>query len=178
MTKILATFPSSDQAKLLLQDFRSLLDWSHLGAVQWLDPDLSWIKTVASTGNSSDGDAFEKLVRKSLIKLGFTNSLNSSKAGLDPDKAGGAGGIDVYCDAPFSLVGECKASKYDKTPNKVSGQLIHLGNTHLGMQQFAKSVKVIFAAGSLTKDAEQAAIQNQMNVMRPENFAKTRRTQS
>ena len=64
-------------------------------------------------------------------------------------------------------MGECKASKHESVPNSVSAQLIHLGNTHLGKDLFDRSVKIIFAAGKLTKDAAQAAIQNQINIMTP-----------
>jgi hypothetical protein len=89
------------------------------------------------------------------------------KASLDPDATGGAGGIDIYCDRPFSIVGECKASKHESVPNSVSAQLIHLGITHLGKEAFDRSVKIIFAAGSLTSHAQQAAVQTKMNVMTP-----------
>ena len=64
-------------------------------------------------------------------------------------------------------MGECKASKHESVPNSVSAQLIHLGITHLGREIFERSVKIIFAAGSLTSAAQQAAVQNQMNVMTP-----------
>lgn len=46
--------------------------------------------------------------------------------------------------------------------------MIQLGNTHLGKQQFEQSIKVIFASGSLTNPAEKAAVENHINVMRPE----------
>lgn len=155
------------QSAALDQDLRYLLGWAQ-GSIQAVDSDLSWIQQIAETGNSSDGYAFEKLVRKSLIKLGFSNSSNDSKASLDPEATGGAGGVDVYCDAPYSLVGECKASRHESVPNDVTAQLIHLGITHLGQTQFAQSVKVVFAAGRLTGPANQAAIQNHMNVLRPD----------
>jgi hypothetical protein len=159
--------PNQLEAKFL-DDLNTFLGWSSPLKEAQLDPDLAWIKTITTTGNSSDGDTFEKLVRRSLIKLGFSNSLNNIKASLDPEATGGAGGIDVYCDAPFPLVGECKASKHETVPNGVSAQLIQLGNTYLGKQQFEQSIKVIFASGSLTNHAEKAAIENHINVMRPQ----------
>lgn len=132
------------------------------------NPDLDWIKTIAAVGNSSDGQNFEKLVRKGLIKLGFTNSNRNPKASLDPESTGGAGGIDVYCEAPYPVVAECKASKKESVPNSVTAQLIHLGVTHLGQAQFDRSIKLIFAAGHLTEAAHKAAVENKMNVIRPE----------
>ena len=155
-------------AKAFNEDLRSLLGWASDELDDQVDLEITWIKTIAETGNSSDGILFEKLVRKSLIKLGFSNSFNTSKASLNPDATGGAGGIDVYCDSPFSLVGECKATQSTTVSNSVSAQLINLGITHLGQAKFNESVKVIFAAGTLSVHAENAACQNHMNVIRPE----------
>ncbi len=152
-------------ANLLDYDIQAFLEWQAPKQISQLDCD--WIDRIDSVGNSSDGNEFEKLVRHSFIYLGFGNSLDNIKASLNPDATGGAGGIDIYCDSPFSLVGECKASKYESVPNNVSSQLIHLGNTHLGKDRFDRSVKVIFAAGKLTSHAQQAATQNQINIMTP-----------
>jgi hypothetical protein len=152
-------------AHILNGDLQTFLEWQEPRSNSQLDSD--WIGQIDSVGNSSDGNEFEKLVRRSFIHLGFKNSLDNIKASLDPNATGGAGGIDIYCDSPFSLVGECKASKHESVPNSVSAQLIHLGNTHLGKDLFDRSVKIIFAAGKLTKDAQQAATQNQINIMTP-----------
>jgi hypothetical protein len=152
-------------ANLLNYDIQAFLEWQAPKQISQLNSD--WIDRIDSVGNSSDGNEFEKLVRRSFIYLGFCNSLENSKASLDPNATGGAGGIDIYCDSPFSLIGECKASKYESVPNSVSAQLIHLGNTHLGKDIFDRSVKIIFAAGKLTRDAQQAATQNQINIMTP-----------
>jgi hypothetical protein len=149
------------------RDLRIFLEWEQPPQHHASFTDLNWIDRIAAVGNSSDGNEFEKLVRRSFLQLGFTNSLNNIKASLDPNATGGAGGIDIYCDRPFSLVGECKASKNESVPNSVSAQLIHLGITHLGKEIFDRSVKIIFAAGSLTPATQQAAVQNQMNVMTP-----------
>ena len=129
---------------------------------------MAWIQKIAEVGNSSDGQEFEKLVRRSLIKLGFTNSNRNPKTSLDPNATGGAGGIDFYCEKPYPVVGECKASKKESVPNSVTAQLIHLGHTHLGRAEFERAIKLIVAAGPLTDPARKAAIENQMNVIRPE----------
>lgn len=159
------TYP---QAKQLDAELKMFLGWSEKSPTTELDPDLDWIKTIAQIGNSSDGNTFEKLVRKSLVKLGFANSNTNSKASLDPESTGGAGGLDFYCETPYAVAGECKASKHESVPNSVTAQLIHLGLTHLGQDKFARSIKIILAAGPLTNPANQAAIGSKMNVIRPE----------
>jgi hypothetical protein len=159
---------SNPTAKELDQDIKVFLGWSSNQAAKPPDPDLAWIQKIAEVGNSSDGQEFEKLVRRSLIKLGFTNSNRNPKTSLDPNATGGAGGIDFYCEKPYPVVGECKASKKESVPNSVTAQLIHLGHTHLGRAEFERAIKLIVAAGPLTDPARKAAIENQMNVIRPE----------
>jgi hypothetical protein len=160
-----ATNPAAEE---LDQSIRIFLGWSSNQTAKRLDSDLAWIQKIAEVGNSSEGQEFEKLVRRSLIKLGFTNSNSNPKASLDPQATGGAGGIDFYCEKPYPVVGECKASKKESVPNSVTAQLIHLGHTHLGKAEFDRAIKLIVAAGPLTPPALQAAIENQMNAIRPE----------
>jgi Domain of unknown function (DUF1802) len=156
-------------AKALDHDLRIFLGWADEQPKIDTNSKYDWIQTIASSGKSSDGDLFEKRVRQSFLYLGFTNTLNNIKASLNPNATGGAGGIDIYCEKPFPIVGECKASKHESVPNGVCAQLINLGTTHLGKDKFEAAIKVIFASGRLTLDhAEPAAIQNEMNVMRPE----------
>jgi hypothetical protein len=154
------------EAKVLDEDLKAFLGWADPQEFAKITP--PWVKEITKSGNSSDGNLFEKCVRQGFITLGFTNTLKNIKASLDPDATGGAGGIDIYCEKPYSIVGECKASKHESVPNSVSAQLIHLGNTHLGKATFDTSIKIIFAAGKLTDHAEKAAIENHINVMRPE----------
>ncbi|MEQ9359263.1 DUF1802 family protein [Coleofasciculus chthonoplastes] len=153
-------------AKELDQDIKQFLGWNSQSIVRF-DSDFIWIKTIADVGNSSDGHQFEKLVRKSLLKLGFTNSRNDPKASLNPEATGGAGGIDFYADAPYPIVGECKATKSEIVPSKTPGQLIQLGNNHL-QQDYAPCLKLIVAAGELTPDALRTTLNNQISVIRPE----------
>jgi hypothetical protein len=140
----------------------------------WAEPKKSiantpdWINKITTDGNTGKGDLFEKGVRLALLKLGFSNSLNNNKASLNPCATGGAGGIDIYCDKPFSLAGECKATKHEKVSSGVAAQLICLGNTHLDSEIFNASVKVLFVAGNLTNPAKKTALGNKMNIMRPE----------
>jgi hypothetical protein len=157
---------NNPKAKRLDDDIKCFLGWvSPLSMPS--SPD--WIKEITTSGNSSDGYLFEKLVRQAFIYLGFTNNLNNPKASLDPNGMGGAGGIDVYCEKPFPIVGECKASRFGKVGNGVCAQLINNGNTNLGKDKFESAVKIIFAAGKLNNiHAEPAAKENKMNVMRPD----------
>ena len=159
---------TNPKAKQLDAEIKIFLGWSENSPTTRPDPDLDWIKTIAQIGNSSDGNGFEKLVRKSFIKLGFANSNNKPKASLNPESTGGAGGLDFYCETPYAVAGECKASKHESVPNSVTAQLIHLGLTHLGQDRFDRSVKIILAAGPLTNPANLAAIGSKMNVIRPE----------
>ncbi len=159
---------TNPRAKQLDAQLKMFLGWSEKSPTTQPDPDLDWIKTIAQIGNCSDGNTFEKLVRQSLVKLGFANSNTNPKASLNPESTGGAGGLDFYCESPYPVAGECKASKNESVPNSVTAQLIHLGLTHLGQDRFDRSVKIILAAGPLTNPANHAAIGSKMNVIRPE----------
>ncbi|TAF64841.1 MAG: DUF1802 family protein, partial [Oscillatoriales cyanobacterium] len=159
---------TNPNAKQLDTEIKIFIGWSENSPIAKPDPDLDWIKTIAQIGNYSDGYTFEKLVRQSLVKLGFANSNTNPKASLNPESTGGAGGLDFYCETPYPVAGECKASKHESVPNSVTAQLIHLGLTHLGQDRFNRSVKIILAAGPLTNPANQAAIGSKMNVIRPE----------
>ncbi|MEA5477581.1 DUF1802 family protein [Pseudanabaena galeata UHCC 0370] len=144
-----------------------LLDQAALQHNLQLSKELDWIEKIAKTGNSSDGHEFEKLVRKSFIHLGFSNSNTNPKASLDPEATGGAGGIDLCCEYPYPVVGECKASANQKIPTEVCSQLTYLGQAHFP-NHYEKAVKIIIAAGSLNHHSNPVAIGNKMNVIRPE----------
>ena len=158
---------TSTKAKQQLdRDIKNFLGWAIQPKVSQVNPE-NWIYTIADIGNSSDGDTFEKVVRKSLIKLGFSNKNTNIKASLDPNSTGGAGGLDFYCEYPYPVVGECKATKTEKVPDGTAAQLVKLGYKHL-QRQYNNCIKIIMAAGELTKDAELTASENEMNVIRPE----------
>jgi hypothetical protein len=153
-------------AKELDQDIKQFLGWSSQSIGQF-DSDFVWIKTIADVGNSSDGHQFEKLVRKSLLKLGFTNSSTNPQISLDPEATGGAGGLDFYCEMPYPVVGECKSTKSERVPDGTPAQLIKLGYKHL-QNHFDDCLKLIVAAGELTKPALKTAQGNKISVIRPE----------
>ena len=121
--------------------------------------DPEWFSKIAEVGNSSDGFAFEKLVRKSFIELGFYNSTNNPKASIDPIATGGAGGLDFYADKPYPIVGECKATKTQKVPSGTPAQLIRLGHSIL-QEHYDECIKMIVVAGDLTPAAIQTAENN------------------
>ncbi|MEG4500532.1 DUF1802 family protein [Microcoleus sp. F10-C6] len=162
---------TNPKAKQLDAEIKIFLGWSEKLPAAKPDPDLDWIKTIAQIGNSSDGNTFEKLVRKSFIKLGFANSNNKPEASLNPELTGGAGGLDFYCETPYQVVGECKATKSETVADGTPAQLIKLGHKHL-QEQYNCCIKIIMAAGQLNKHAKQTAIGNQMNVIRPETLQK------
>lgn len=159
----IALLPISNlAAKELDQNIRIFLGWASNQTVKQLDSDLAWIQKIAEVGNSSDGQTFEKLVRRGLFKLGFRGS------GLSPDSTGGAGGMDFYCEIPYPIVGECKATKTEKVPDGTPAQLLKIGMNHLGKAQYDRSIKLIVAAGELNSFALRTATENQMNVIKPE----------
>lgn len=154
----------------LASKIHQFLGW-HSSFPSVLDTEFSWITEIATIGNSSDGNGFEKIVRQSLIFLGFGNSINNYKASLNPEATGGAGGLDFYCDTPYQIVGECKASKTDKVPDGTPAQLVKLGFKILG-ETYNQCIKILMVAGELTNDANQTAKGNYMNVIRPETLQK------
>jgi hypothetical protein len=126
-----------------------------------------WVSKISEIGNSSEGHTFEKLVRKALLELGFSNSQNQPATSLDPNATGGAGGLDFYADYPYPIVGECKATSTDKINSNATSQLIVLGMKHL-LDDYQHCVKLVVAAGKITHDAHQIAEAHGINVIRPE----------
>ncbi len=166
----LTQISSNQNAQDFIDDIKTFLGFNQIPKLE-KNTDLDWIKTITKLGNSSDGDNFEKVVRKSLQFLGFQNNSNDPKLknSLNPEKIGGAGGLDVYADYPYSIVGECKASQYIMgNQGAAVGQLINLGNTHLTTTEYNNCIKFIFTSGQLTPHANNGAIGNNINIMRNE----------
>lgn len=127
-----------------------------------------WAEKIAEYGNSIDGHTFEKLVRKGLIELGFSNSSEQLTASLDPKATGGAGGLDFYADQPYKIVGECKASQKRKINSDAATQLVRLGLQNLQHNEYLDCIKLVVAAGKLTAGANQIAQGHRINIIRPE----------
>jgi hypothetical protein len=105
------------------------------------------------------------------VYLRFSNNLKNPKISLDPKAPGGAGGLDFYCEKPYPVVGECKASQLEKVNDNKDGapsQLIKLGQKLLKPEGFRCAIKIIIAPGELTSSADETANGNEMNIMRPE----------
>ncbi|MEM8502321.1 MAG: DUF1802 family protein [Cyanobacteria bacterium P01_D01_bin.1] len=131
-----------------------------------------WVEKIAEYGNSSDGHTFEKLVRKGLIELGFSNSSEQLAASLDPKATGGAGGLDFYANRPYKIVGECKASQKQKINSDAATQLVRLGLQNLQHDEYPDCIKIVVAAGRLTKGANEIAEGHRINIIRPETMQK------
>jgi hypothetical protein len=151
----------------LISDIAQILGWKSSTATCPM-PEISWVQDIANIGNASDGQSFEKIVRKSLILLGFGNSLNNPKASLEPDATGGPGGLDFFCDRPYLVVGECKASKTENVPDSTPAQLVKLGLKILDKHQYDNCIKILMIAGKLNRQANQTAVGNEMNAITPE----------
>lgn len=168
---------NQQKENLLLTDIQTFFNWSYLDLFESKKNENDWIKTISTLGNSNNGNEFEKIVRKSLLFLGFRNNSDNIdlQDSLNPEKTGGAGGLDIYADYPYSIVGECKASKSTKISDNKDGaafQLIKLGNKYLQSENFNNCLKLIFASGEFTKDANLTAIGNKMNLITPETLEK------
>jgi len=126
-----------------------------------------WVSKITEYGHSSNGHIFEKLVRKALIQLGFSNSQDRAIASLDPTATGGAGGLDFYADKPYQIVGECKASKHDRINSDAATQIVRLGLQNLPADEYLGCIKIVVAAGALTRGANQIAEGHRINIIRP-----------
>ena len=147
--------------------------------VDEIEPDLGsvldssdWVAQITAVGNSSDGHTFEKLIRKALIEIGFSNSAEQSAASLYPNATGGASGLDFYADRPYKIVGECKATKHQKIKTDAATQLVRLGLQNLEADEYPNCVKIVVAAGALTSAANKIADGHHINVLRPETMSR------
>lgn len=156
--------PTNPNLSTLEKDLRHFLELhiANHSTSKELSPELSWIRKISEVGNSSDGHLFEKLCRKALLFLGFQGD------GIDPEGMGGAGGMDLHCEFPYPLVGECKATKTEKVKDEAPAQLLKIGMNHLGKEFYESCVKLLIVAGSWTNFAERTAREHEMNAIRPE----------
>ncbi|MBD2461809.1 DUF1802 family protein [Oscillatoria sp. FACHB-1407] len=168
LSKMGHSYPS---AKELEDDIKSFLGFAD--SHKKINSELAWIGTITDLGNRSKeqdtgkssyqaGTDFENIVRDSLIFLGFT---------VDESHKGGAGGLDLFCSKPYSLVGECKAGR--KIPNDTAVQLLNLGTIRLeDKETFNKSAKVIIGPGEPTEQLKEAAKKHGMAIINPSTLEK------
>lgn len=128
-----------------------------------------WVNTIVSLGDRSieedtgksnyqAGTDFENIVKQSLEFLGFT---------IDETHKGGAGGLDLYCSAPFPIVGECKAGK--KIPDTAAEQLYRIGVRNCGSPDAYKTIaKLIIGPGQPSKYLLDSAKAQSITIMNPE----------
>ena len=161
LADLVPTLPSATQLDNTIQAF---LGWQVPGRSSCFS---SWMNKIAKLGTSSEGNQFERIVRQSMISLGFSNTNQNSKASLDPEGVGGAGGLDFVCEAPYLVIGECKSSSRDTLPDGVFSQLVHLGNKHLSPEDYERSIKLVISVGTPNSHARKTALGNRMNLIKP-----------
>jgi hypothetical protein len=154
--------------QLLRHEIRTILCWQSYKPHLPIDEKFSWINEVAALGNRSKeedqgksnyqaGTDFEITVRNSLEYLGFK---------IDYAHRGGAGGLDLSCSRPYTLVGECKSGK--KIPNDTAVQLLNLGTLRLpDKETYRNAVKIIIGPGEPTDQLEKAAMVHGMSIINP-----------
>jgi hypothetical protein len=112
--------------------------------------DRSVEEDLGTKTNYQAGTDFEIITRTSLEFLGFT---------VDSSHRGGAGGLDLCCSHPFTLIAECKSGK--SIPSGSVEQLLKLGRMHVGKEMSAEAFdalpKLIIGPGKHTPDLTEAA---------------------
>lgn len=146
-------------AKSFKDQIQTFLGWQPEQPYK-ISENLNWIDTINQLGTTAEGGkyekgtAFEKIVHQSLTFLGFE---------LDKNAKGGAGGMDLYCTKPYPMVGECKAGQ--SIPAGATQELIRLGGTHLGQQQFNQAVKLIIGPGKPTSQVQKSAQEFKISII-------------
>ena len=156
-----------DPKVITIDKIKRILEEAENKQKQKLAQELAWIKTITTLGDRSieedtgrsnyqAGTDFENIVRKALEFLGFT---------VDDSHKGGAGGLDIFCSKPYPLTGECKAGK--TIPNATIGELMRLGGTHLGLEEFIHlSAKLVIGSGKATKPMLKAAHEWKVSIIK------------
>ncbi|MCT7995419.1 DUF1802 family protein [Laspinema olomoucense] len=153
---------SQPTAQNLDDDLQQFLGFGNPVPVISEDPDLTWIRTIATVAHSQDAEGFAKLVRQGLLKLGFSGPE------LLPESLIAEEEFDFYCETPYLMVGQCSAKNPKTAIADNPAQLLTRAGNHLGTERSERAIKWIVAAGELTLDALKVAIENQMNVIHPE----------
>ncbi len=164
-------------AQALEREIKELLGWGSQPFMTQPNGDL-WIDNITALGDRSQeedqgktsyqaGTDFENIVRQSLDYLGFT---------VDIFHKGGAGGVDIFCTQPYSLIAECKAGK--TIPNNTAVQLLNLGTLRLSQELLQQATKLIIGPGKPTKQLKDAAELHGMAIINPETLQKIVKLQS
>ena len=150
-------------AMALDRDIRYLLGWSRPEETHLYDSDLSWIQQITTIGNSDDALEFQEVARRCFIKLGFCEQQEDEDAFMN--LAEDAATLLRYR-TPYTVLAACKPGK-----DNIASQHF-LESLLLEELRFKASEKVAIAAGPLTKQAQQIAKGNRINVIRPETLQK------
>jgi hypothetical protein len=146
-------------------DLQRFLGWAHTPKQNPL-PD--WTKQITTLGHRSEeteankkshsqaGTDFEIIVRNAFKCIGFT---------MDESHQGKAGGIDVFCAEPYSIVIECKSGK--SIPDNTSEELARIAKRHL-KDNYQSAVKLIIGPGKPTRQLAESATISKINIMQPE----------
>ena len=162
LASIVITNPA---AKKLDDEIKVFLGWSCMQEIESPNPDLAWINDIAALGDRSieldekktnyqAGTDFENIARQSLEFLGFK---------VESAYKGGAGGLDLYCSQPYSLVYECKAGKL--IPSRTVEELLKLGGMHLGKTQVLSSAKLVIGPGNPSSDTIKSAKEWEVSII-------------
>jgi hypothetical protein len=152
-------------AQQLENEIKVFLGWGNALNKNTIDADLAWIKTITTLGDRSiekddtisnyqAGTNFEIVTRKSFNFLGFK---------VEEDHKGGAGGLDLYCSQPYSLVCECKAGK--SIPHNTVGELDRIGKRHL-QENYLQAVRLIIGPGEPTKNLKESAQISKVSIIK------------
>jgi hypothetical protein len=152
-------------AQQLENEIKVFLGWGNALNKNTIDADLAWIKTITTLGDRSiekddtisnyqAGTNFEIVTRKSLNFLGFK---------VEEDHKGGAGGLDLYCSQPYSLVCECKAGK--SIPHNTVEELDRIGKRHL-QENYLQAVRLIIGPGEPTKNLKESAQISKVSIIK------------
>jgi hypothetical protein len=156
---------TNQDIKNINHDIKQFLGWYSVPPIPKLDKSLDWIKTITTLGDRSiekddtisnyqAGTNFEIVTRKSFNFLGFK---------VEEDHKGGAGGLDLYCSQPYSLVCECKAGK--SIPHNTVGELDRIGKRHL-QENYLQAVRLIIGPGEPTKNLKESAQISKVSIIK------------
>jgi hypothetical protein len=156
---------NNSAAQQLENEIKVFLGWGNALNKNTIDADLAWIKTITTLGDRSiekddtisnyqAGTNFEIVTRKSFNFLGFK---------VEEDHKGGAGGLDLYCSQPYSLVCECKAGK--SIPHNTVGELDRIGKRHL-QENYLQAVRLIIGPGEPTKNLKESAQISKVSIIK------------
>ena len=161
---------ASDQidSEKLIADIHYFLGWRTMSNTSNTPDWMSQIPLLCHRENEVDvkksnyqaGTDFEIIIRECFTSLGFQVSEAHS---------GGAGGIDAYCNAPYSLAIECKSGK--SIPDNTVEELSRIAKRHL-RSQYDLAVKLIIGPGKPTKNLSDSAKISKIAIMNPETLQK------